>query len=171
MKTTEIKYYLIRGVKLGKKENGVSSYLFKDGKWEWDKKNLINDCLIGYDSGEPDDSPYKIGSTCVMDDIEELTFEAAMRILNEKTIEFLVSKWKEDLLEVKAAWDKRPGWPAKMTETSFILNGMKYTIVPEDLGLTDDCWDQGLMESFQGILRENLEQYGATSVYNSGFID
>ena len=148
MKTTDIKYYLIRGRKLAKREDGYHCYLFKDGEWFWDEKNVLNDRLIGYDSDEPDDSPYKIGNSCVMNEIEELTFEEAMRILNEKTIEFLIRKWKEDLLEAKPAWNKRPGWPAKSVETSFILNGMKYTLVPEDLDLTDDCWDQGLMESF-----------------------
>ena len=171
MKTTEIKYYLIRGKRLGKREDGYRCYLFNDGKWARDEKNAINDCLIGYDSGEPDDSPYKTGSTCVMDEIEELEFEEAMRILNENTIEFLISKLKEDLEAVRTEWDKKPGWPAKLVETSFILNGMKYTIVPEDLGLTDNCWEQGLMESFQGEIRKVLEKYGATSVVNSGFID
>jgi len=48
---------------------------------------------------------------------------------------------------------------------------MKYTIVPEDLGLTENCWEQGLMESFQGEISKALEKYGATSVVNSGFID
>ena len=73
--------------------------------------------------------------------------------------------------EKKAEWDKDPGWPAKLVETRFVLNGIEYTIQPQDLGLTDSCWDQGFMESFQGILRKDLEAAGATKVYNLGFLD
>ncbi|MBR2749984.1 MAG: hypothetical protein IKD90_02480 [Clostridiales bacterium] len=171
MKTTDIKYYLIRGKTLAKREEGYNCFLFNDGKWDWDEKNVLLDRLVGYDPDEPDDSPYKTGSSCVMNEIEELTFEEAMRILNEKTIGFLIRKWKDDLAAVKTEWDEKPGWPAKLVTTSFILNGMKYTLVPEDLGLTDDCWDQGLMEKFQGEICKVLKKYGATSVVNSGFID
>lgn len=90
---------------------------------------------------------------------------------NQKIIEFLIDKWKKDMVKEKEEWDKNPGWPAKLVETKFKLNGVEYTIKPKDLGLDDDCWDQGFMETFQGRMKKDLEQYGATDIYNFGFMD
>lgn len=89
----------------------------------------------------------------------------------DKTVELLINKWKADIIKEKEEWAKDPGWPAKLVETEFTLNGIKYVIKPTDIGLTDDCWDQGLMEHFQGTMKKDLEEYGATDIYNSGFID
>ena len=86
-------------------------------------------------------------------------------------IEALKAKWKKDMAGLKAEWDKKPGWPAKLVETQFTLNGTKYTLKPADIGLTDDCWDQGFMESFQGRMSNDLEEIGATDIYNLGFLD
>ena len=71
----------------------------------------------------------------------------------------------------KAKWDKNPEWPAKYVETRFILNGAEYTLLPKDIGLTSDCWDQGFMESIQSAIKKDLEEYGAYDIYNFGFID
>jgi len=90
---------------------------------------------------------------------------------NQKIIDLLIDKWKKDMIREKEEWDNNPGWPAKLVETKFRLNGVMYTIKPPDLGLKDDCWDQGFMESFQGRMRTDLEQYGATDIYNIGFLD
>lgn len=90
---------------------------------------------------------------------------------NQKIIEFLIDKWKKDMVKGKEEWDKNPGWPAKLVETKFKLNGVEYTIEPKDLGLDDDCWDQGFMETFQGRMKKDLEQYGATDIYIFGFMD
>ena len=129
------------------------------------------DHLMGYDPSEPVDSPYAIGNTSIIDEIEEISFDKAMRVINEQTTEFLIDKWKKDLVKEKAEWDKNPGWPAKLVKTEFLLNGIKYVIEPPDIGLTYDCWDQGLMEHFQGNMRKDLEKYGATKIWNEGFID
>ena len=47
-------------------------------------------------------------------------------------------------------WDKEPKWPAKLVDTVFELNGIKYTIYFSDVGLSSDPWDQRFMESIQG---------------------
>ena len=90
---------------------------------------------------------------------------------DQKIVDFLIDKWKKDMIREKEEWDKDPGWPAKLVRTEFELNGTTYTIRPQELGLKDDCWDQGFMESFQAKMRADLEQYGATEIYNFGFLD
>ena len=89
----------------------------------------------------------------------------------QQILEELKAKWKKDLAPRKKEWDKDPGWPAKLVETRFTLNRIQYSIGPEDLGLTRDCWDQGFMESIQSDLEKDLEEAGATSIYSSGFLD
>ena len=167
---TTTTYYLIRNRTLGKREDG-SYYLFKDGHWEPDTKNTIMDLLIGFDPSEPEGSPYRTGNLDIMDEIKELTLNEAKQAQSDQTVALLFAKWKQDLIEPKAEWNKNPGWPAKLVKTTFNLNGIQYTIMPQDLGLTDDCWDQGFMESFQGQMKKDLETYGATGIYNTGFLD
>ena len=163
-------YYLIRNRILGRREDGIFD-LLENGKWISDVKKLIQDRLIGFDPYEPEDSPYRTGNLSIMDEIEEIPEEMAMQLLNILTIEFLKDKWKKDIVGKKAEWDKDPGWPAKMVETGFMLNGTCYVIKPGDLGLKNDCWDQGFMESIQGILEKDLETFGATEIRSYGFID
>ena len=90
---------------------------------------------------------------------------------NEQIIFELKEKWKECFREAKEKWDQDPRWPAKLVSTTFVLNGVEYTIEPPDLGLSYDPWDQGFMESIQGDIRKDLEECGATDVYNTGFLD
>lgn len=88
-----------------------------------------------------------------------------------ETIAFLTRKWAEEFADEKAAWDMSPGWPAKLVVTTFELGGSKHSIKPTDIGLTDDCWDQGFMESVQGRIARDLEAHGAVNVRNLGFLD
>ena len=90
---------------------------------------------------------------------------------DRQTVDFLKEKWKKDIVAKKAEWDENPGWPAKLVSTEFEMNGIKYVMRPADIGLSDDCWDQGLMEHFQGNMKKDLEKYGATEIWNEGFID
>ena len=75
----EITYYLIKERKLGKKEND-SYFLYIKQKWVPDTKHEILDRLMGYDPY--DDSPYGFGSTSIMDEIEEISEEAAKAFMN-----------------------------------------------------------------------------------------
>ena len=94
-----------------------------------------------------------------------------MKMGEKETIAFLCEKWKKEFAPKKQEWDKEPGWPAKLVRTEFFLNGRKYVIEPTDIGLTDDCWDQGFMESVQSVIKKNLEEYGAKDIWNQGFLD
>ena len=163
-----ITYYLIREKRLGKKEDD-RYYLYKNREWVLDENNVIRDHLMGYDPN--DDTSFGFGSLSVSDEIEEITEEEAVKFENELIIDYLKEKWKKDIVLEKEEWDKNPGWPAKLVETRFTLNGIKYVIEPRDLGLKDDCWDQGFMESFQETLMTDLEANGAIEVYNLGFLD
>lgn len=74
-------YYLIMQRRLGKK-NGDRFYLYNDGTWVPDEKNVIMDRLMGYDPY--DDSPYGFGSLSIMDEIEEIPEDRAIQILNQQ---------------------------------------------------------------------------------------
>ena len=104
-------------------------------------------------------------------DYEDITEEEAMKLVADQTVKFLLEKWKKELVPKKEEWDKKPGWPAKLVETTFVLNGKEYSIKAPDLGLTDDCWDQGFMETIQGDMKKDLEELGAENIYSMGFID
>ena len=169
-----IYYFLVRGKVVGKREKRdeyYENFLFKSGKWVEDEKHVISDHLIGFDPSEPEDSPYQIGSTSVMMEMEEISEEEAVSLLNMQILQILKEEWKNKFKAEKEAWDQNRGWPAKHVRTEFILNGKNYSIKPEDLGLTSNGWDQGFMESIQGEIKKDLERYGATDVYNLGFLD
>ncbi len=76
MNNMDTRYYLILGRWLGKKDGG-KYFLLKDGAWEQDNNNEIIDRLMGYDPSEPPDSPYGIGNTSIMVEIEEITYKQA----------------------------------------------------------------------------------------------
>ena len=72
-------YYLIRERRLGKKEDD-GYFLYKDSEWVPDTRNVILDLLMGYDPY--DDTPYGFGSLSIMDEIEEISEEAAKAFMN-----------------------------------------------------------------------------------------
>ena len=76
MNYEETRYYLILGRRLGKKDGG-KYFILRDGAWEQDNNNEIMDRLMGYDPSEPPGSPYGIGNTSIMDEIEEISYEQA----------------------------------------------------------------------------------------------
>ena len=73
-------YYLIRDHLVGKEEDG-RYYIFRDGEWTPDTRCIIMDCLVGYDPSEPPGSPYGIGCSSIMDEIEEISHERAMELI------------------------------------------------------------------------------------------
>ena len=117
----KITYYLIREKRLGKKE-GKAYFLYDKTEWIPDERNVIRDKLMGYDPG--DNTPYGFGSLSVMDEIEEITKEEAVKVMNRQTIDYLIAKWTEEFARKKEEWDKNPGWPAKMVCVKFVLNGI-----------------------------------------------
>lgn len=74
------KYYLINKKIVGKMDDGFTFIWTKDG-WVSDKGNIIYDHLCGYDSFEPDGSPYGFDSMSIKDDIESIFEEEAIKII------------------------------------------------------------------------------------------
>ena len=174
MKEKSTIYYLVWGNVVGrreKKDGHYENFLFKSGRWVEDEGHVIMDHLMGFDPSEPEDSPYRIGNGSVLFEMEEISEGTAVSLINQQILQILKEEWKNKFKAKKEEWDKNPGWPAKLVETWFTLNGENYTITPEDIGLTSDGWDQGFMESIQGEIEKDLESYGATDVYNLGFLD
>lgn len=76
-------YYLIKDLnKVGKLENFIP-YIYDNG-WIIDSKNILMDRIMGYDEYEPEDSPYKIGNTSMLDKVEVITEEEAKAILEKQ---------------------------------------------------------------------------------------
>jgi len=79
----EITYYLIRERRLGKVRDG-GYFLFDNGEWKEDERNVIRDHLMGFDPN--DDTFYGFGNAQIMDEIEEITAEEAQRIMDQQII-------------------------------------------------------------------------------------
>jgi len=77
-----VTYYRIKDKDLLGKEEDYVPYLYKPGKgWVVDNDNILMDRVMGYDDSEPANSPYKIGSTSVLDLIEEISEKAAEKFI------------------------------------------------------------------------------------------
>ena len=79
--TANTTYYLILNKQLGKEEDG-KYYLYTNGSWVPDTKSTILGRLMGFDLGEPADSPYAIGNMDIMDTIEPITEQQAREFIN-----------------------------------------------------------------------------------------
>ncbi|MCR4740927.1 MAG: hypothetical protein K5886_11805 [Lachnospiraceae bacterium] len=73
-------YYLIWDSLVGKQED-CRYYIFRNGQWEPDRESIIMDHLMGYDPSEPPGSPYGFGSGSVMDEMDEISYEEAMKLI------------------------------------------------------------------------------------------
>ena len=79
----DITYYLIRERRLGKvQEDGY--FLFDNGEWIPDERNVILDHLMGFDPS--DDSFYGFGNAQIMDEMEEITEEQAIAFMNQREL-------------------------------------------------------------------------------------
>ena len=74
-------YYLILNRQLGKEEDG-KYYLYTNDNWVPDTKNTIMDRLIGFDPSEPEASPYRTGNMSIMDEIETISEEQALKLID-----------------------------------------------------------------------------------------
>ncbi len=83
-----LKYYFIKDLSLFAKGEGIyKNYIYVNDEWLLDKDHIVSNRLIGYDPYEDDDSPFKIGNTSIMDNIEvisEETFNTMNQIENHK---------------------------------------------------------------------------------------
>ena len=171
MKTT---YYLIRECLVGKREEEdgkYTDYLFLNGRWAFDGSMTILKYLMGFDETEPEDSPYAVGNSDIMDEIWEIPKEDAMKIITLQLFGFLKAKWKEELATKKEEWDQNPRWPAKFVKTSFEINGLKLDFYASDLPFEPGPWYEGFFESVQGIIEEDIRAYGGVITGSFGMLD
>ena len=82
-----ITYYRIRGKTIGMRVTVPRStdYIFQNGEWVPDHRNIIRDHLMGYDPFEEEDSPYRFGSGSILNEIDEIPVEEAMRAIREQS--------------------------------------------------------------------------------------
>ncbi len=66
---------------IGRYKDMTETEIFVNGRWIFDKDSLINDRRVGYDEFEPEGSPYKIGNTEMLSNIEKITQEEAMQLI------------------------------------------------------------------------------------------
>ena len=79
----DITYYLIRERRLGKVQ-GDGYFLYDNGEWIVDERNVILDHLMGFDPN--DDSFYGFGNAQIMDEMEEITEEQAIAFMNQREL-------------------------------------------------------------------------------------
>ena len=87
-------YYLIKERILGKREEDeeIRDYLFLNGAWMPDYRMKIFSYLMGFDPSEPEDSPYAVGNSDIMDDIEEISEERAVGLVTQWAISSFYAK-------------------------------------------------------------------------------
>lgn len=77
-------YYWINDVKrVGKLEQFVPYLYDKEDGWRVDNEHILMDRLFGYDKYEPKDSPYAIGCSDMLDRIDGISEEEALKLINE----------------------------------------------------------------------------------------
>lgn len=77
-----VTYYRIKDLGLLGKEEDYVPYLYKPGNgWAVDNDNILMDRIMGYDDSEPNNSPYKIGNTSVLDLVEEISEKEAEKFI------------------------------------------------------------------------------------------
>ena len=169
MKTERMNYYTIPDRGFVAKGIYFDNWIYDYDSLEWkkDDKYIISDALMGYDPGEPDGSPYGIGSTSAMDEIEHIDYETAMEIIGDTTVKNLLKKWKSSFAKAKAKWDENPKRTAKKVETVFCLYGSRYSIGPKDLGLKATPEHKGFMHSIQKKMEKELIEIGATDIQHT----
>ena len=175
MKEKNTVYYMVWKTTVAKREEDEVYYydhLFKNGKWVPDNNHVILDHLFGFDPSEPEDSPYRFGSTSVLMEMHEITEEEAVSAMNQQILDILKEKWKCQFMKKKEEWGREPcGKPANYAETRFKLNGITLSIRPEDIGLDTGSYEQGFIKSIQSDIEKDLKEYGAADIRNYGFPD
>ena len=171
MEEKNTKYYFVVEKTVAKSDDTGNIFLFKDGKWIKDEEAVFEDHPAEYDLSESKTSPRRFGRNCFLVEMEIISEEEAVLAVNQQIADDLKELWKEKFRKKKEEWDKAPIWPAKYVETVFRLNGIQYSIKPEDIGLEKDPWDEGFMESIQRDIEEDLKRYGADEIRSTGFLD
>ena len=78
-------YYEIIDLDMVGKLEGNLPYLYDPEQgWIVDKEFLLMDRLMGYDSSEPKDSPFKLGNLDMMDRVRKISREEAEKRISIK---------------------------------------------------------------------------------------
>ena len=85
MEEKKITFYLIKGRMLGKREDD-KDYLYGEEGWIPDVSMEIMKRLYGFDPSEPEDSPYAVGNTDIMEELEEIVCEKAEKWMAGKLL-------------------------------------------------------------------------------------
>lgn len=99
MLKNEITYYLIEGRLLAKEEDN-NYYLFKEGKWEPDSKNVVWDYAMGFDPSEDLDSPYAFENLEIMNSLIEISEEEAKNFAPDAFSNNILDSDDEETLKV-----------------------------------------------------------------------
>ena len=83
MEVEKLNYYLLKDLGLVAKGYDNHYWIYHDFAWHKDTEGIVWSKLIGYDPSEPEDSPYGIGSTSVMNEIKQISCEKAVDIITE----------------------------------------------------------------------------------------
>ena len=99
MKEKEFNYYLMQDRGIVAKGVYFDNWIFdfESRSWVKDTKYIISDALMGYDPGEPEGSPYGVGSTSEMDEIKHIDYKTAMQFISDTIVQNLIKKWKENM--------------------------------------------------------------------------
>ncbi len=98
MTEKDVIYYRVWRKVIAKRVNHkghYDDYLFKSGKWVRDEEHVIMDHLMGFDPTEPDDSPYRIGNTGILMEMDEISEEKAISSINHQILAVLKKEWKK----------------------------------------------------------------------------
>lgn len=162
-----VKYYEVNGIVI-KREFGkrIHDCCFDSGRW---------DEIIYWksDPNDPTSVPVNVEEVSDSDWDNEISENMAMEIITDQTLAFLKEKWESDFAKRRDEWNKKPRWSAKLVETDFVLNGIKRSIVLQDLPelLRSVPWNEGFFESIQEDIETALKAYGATITGSWGFMD
>lgn len=170
MDAVRMNYYLLKDSGLVARRSGFTCWIYRNFRWNRDTENKVMDKLMGFDPSEPADSPYAFGSTSVMDDVEEISYQEAMDIIGEQIISNLIHRWSRKFRKRKEKWDQNPGFSAGQAETCFCLFSVRYTLRPEDLEFEKGPEDGGFMASIRKELEADLAAAGAAEIASSGYL-
>ncbi|MBR2677752.1 MAG: hypothetical protein IKE28_12720 [Solobacterium sp.] len=166
MEKNRLNYYCIEEKGIIAKGYYLSNliYDFDSQTWKKDENYIISDKLMGYDPGEPSGSPYGIGSTSEMEGLQRITYEKAMQMIGDRTVERLIQELKETFQETKKNWDQSPGESAKGVKVSFFLFGTQYVLGTTDFGYQNTKCNRGLLKAFRKTIENKLRSAGADGI-------
>lgn len=167
MELIRLNYYLDRDREILAKGIGFQNWIydFEKRKWVYDRKSIINDMLMGYDPGEPEGSPYGIGSTSVMDELEHITYETAMEMIGDISVQRLIEIWKKRYEGAEAKkGKKKPEGFARAENMMFCLYGTMYVLYAEDFGLKPLWYEEEFLASLKKEVAKDLKKIGAEEI-------